>query len=173
MTTVRSRVFSGFPLVWVSRAGYLGNQLKHGEIAMLDERSRNEADRLYWESDASVADIAEQLEISRRALYEAIRPRPAGLACEECGGDLVFRNRTSAERNVAECLQCEREVAVEAVRPDGSDPEPQVEQEREAARLSPMARRHPEGGGNGAFISASLLAGMAIGAASAYLFRRR
>ena len=39
-----------------------------------------EANRLYWETEQSVADIAQQLDISRRALYGAVRPLPAGAA---------------------------------------------------------------------------------------------
>lgn len=140
---------------------------------MADEQSRSEVDRLYWETDTSVAAIADQLEISRRALYDAIRPRPIGLACVECGEDLVFRNRSAADRRQAECLACEIEVAVESMPDDDDVAEPQVEQERAAARLSPLDRKPVPAPGHAAGLGLSLLAGLALGAVTGYLFRQR
>ncbi len=158
---------------------------------MIDEQLRDEADRLYWDTDRSVAEIADELEISRRALYDAISPRPVGIVCGECSAEMVFRNRSAAGRREAECVECEVVVTVaEAAagvepdtgaeaEPETDDAEPQVEQEREAAHLSPMARSWPTGravspaGGYGASLTAAVVVGLAIGAATAYLFRRR
>lgn len=140
------------------------------------------ANRLYWETEVPVSEIADQLVMSRRALYDAIEPRPAGLACPECGITLVFRNRTAADRRQAECLECELEVDPgEVDRPEvdadetagARAAEPQVEQERVASRLSPMARRPPAGTGAGGGLATSLLAGLATGALAGYLIRRR
>jgi hypothetical protein len=36
-----------------------------------------EANRLYWETETSVADIAQQLELSRRSLYDSVDPLPS------------------------------------------------------------------------------------------------
>lgn len=136
---------------------------------MPDDLPSKEADRLYWETDVPVADIAQRLEISRRALYDAIEPRPAGAPCPECGAALVFRNRTAAGRGEAECLECDAAVSLEdEATPTGVPPE--VEQERVAASAAPVPRPPA---GSGATIGGTLLAGLALGAAAGYLIRRR
>jgi hypothetical protein len=66
-----------------------------------------EANRLYWETDESVANIAAQLELSRRALYDAVRPRLAGVNCPQCGSAMVFENRSGRHADHAVCQQCE------------------------------------------------------------------
>jgi hypothetical protein len=136
---------------------------------MPDELPGNDANRLYWETDASIAEIADQLTISRRALYDAIEPRPAGVICTQCEASLVFRNRTAAERRRAECLECEIEVALDTVMGGAA-----AEGEAEAAR--PVPRRPPvsePAAGHGAVLGGSLLAGLALGAAAGYLLRQR
>jgi hypothetical protein len=70
------------------------------------EETQAEANRLYWESDISVADIAEQLDISRRALYGAVEPLPAGRVCALCGAGLVFENRSARTADQATCPAC-------------------------------------------------------------------
>jgi DNA-directed RNA polymerase subunit RPC12/RpoP len=140
---------------------------------MADEQARSEADRLYWDTGTPVADIADRLEISRRALYDAIQPRPIGLACADCGEGLVFRNRSAAERRQAECPACGNEVVVEPI-PEGEDAaEPQVEQERTAARMAPLDRKRVPAPAHGAGLSAALVAGLALGAVAGYLLRTR
>lgn len=133
---------------------------------MASEETRREINRLYWESDESVSEIAERLDVSRRALYDAIDPLPAGAPCPECGGTLGFRNRTSAQNREAECAECEHEVRLDA---DVDGPEPQVEQERRAAALSPTGDVRA---GSGPALGFMLLCGMGVGAAVAYLFHR-
>jgi len=133
---------------------------------MDEHATREELNRRYWESDESVSAIADSLDISRRALYDAIDPRPAGAACTECGGTLGFRNRTSAESREAECQECGREVQLGR---EGSGEEPQLEQERAAGSRSPVRR---SSAGSGAATALLLLVGMAVGAAVAYVFRR-
>lgn len=73
---------------------------------MAEDEIRAQVNRLYWSSDASVGDIAGQVGLSRRALYDAIEPRPAGRPCPECGSALGFRNRTAMENRQAECAEC-------------------------------------------------------------------
>lgn len=133
---------------------------------MASEETRREINRLYWESDESVSDIGDRLDISRRALYDGIDPLPAGAPCPECGAGLGFRNRTSAENREAECAECGREVRLD---PEADGPEPQVEQEQRAAALSPSGDVYV---GNAPALGFMLLCGIGVGAAVTYLFHR-
>ena len=65
-----------------------------------------EANRLYWETDASVAEIADRFDLSRRALYELVRPFSAGTFCPACGGTLEYENRLSRRAGQAYCTAC-------------------------------------------------------------------
>jgi len=65
-----------------------------------------EANRLYWETDASVAEIADRFDLSRRALYELVRPFTAGAPCPECGANLEYENRLSRRAGQAWCPSC-------------------------------------------------------------------
>lgn len=65
------------------------------------------ANELYWSSEHSVNQIAEQLDLSKGALYGMIQPLPAGLGCPNCGEEVVSANRTARERGVLSCGQCE------------------------------------------------------------------
>ncbi len=71
-----------------------------------DRRVEAEANDLYWGSDLSVNQIAEELDLSKSALYGLIHPRPTGLACPACTEELVHSNRTSRERGVVACPAC-------------------------------------------------------------------
>jgi endogenous inhibitor of DNA gyrase (YacG/DUF329 family) len=136
-------------------------------MAMSDQETREQLNRLYWESDASVSEIADRLDISRRALYDGIEPRPAGVPCPECGDPLGFRNRTSAENGEAECGACGHVAELED--PAGVRP-PQAEQQLHGAALSPT-RRVPTTG-SGPLLGLLLLVGLGIGALVAYVLRR-
>lgn len=164
---------------------------------MDDPQTREELNRRYWESDASVSEIADELDISRRALYDGIEPLPAGVPCPACGGMLGFRNRTAAENQEVECAECGRELALgdargapagagaesaDAQSPDAESADaqpgrrrtprpPELEQERSAAALSPV-RRVPDAG-SGMAIGGLVLLGLGMGALAAYLVRQR
>lgn len=71
-----------------------------------------EANRLYWDSAESVAEISNRLGISRRALYDAIEPLGTGQECASCGAELYYANRSAKASGLARCLMCggEREV---------------------------------------------------------------
>jgi hypothetical protein len=169
-------------VVRLSRPAYVESRTLQGEGAMPDHLPGSDANSLYWETNASVSEIADQLAISRRALYDAIEPRPADVPCAECGAGLVFRNRTAAERRRAECLECEIEVALAEM--DGAE-----EAGASARRATPRAPAGPADParsgatpvkdwsetipGNGAVLGGSLLAGLALGAAAGYLIRKR
>lgn len=64
------------------------------------------ANALYWDSDASVNDIADELDLSKGTLYGMIRPRGAGLECPECGGAMEYPNRTAREKGFVTCAEC-------------------------------------------------------------------
>ena len=72
----------------------------------------SEANRLYWETDRSIANISETLGISRRALYELVEPESAGATCGNCGGDLVYINRSAKASSLGRCQQCGSENEV-------------------------------------------------------------
>ena len=76
-----------------------------------------EANRLYWDSDESVAEIAQRLELSRRALYDSIQPLPAGRDCDRCGGQLTYENRSARNSDHATCQACEREFDTPSTEP--------------------------------------------------------
>ena len=170
--------------------------------AMADEEIRAQINRLYWESDESVASIADRVGVSRRALYDAIDPRPANRTCPECGAPLGFRNRTAEEERNAECAACGHETVLpeeteaasdvgqagpaspeDASRQVGEDPyaaavgaaggpdfdDPEVEQERDAARMAPVRPIAPR---SGASLGAVMLAGLTAGAVAGWLIRR-
>ncbi|HUF75980.1 MAG TPA: hypothetical protein VMM35_06865 [Longimicrobiales bacterium] len=64
------------------------------------------ANELYWGSDRSVNQIAEELDLSKGALYGLIRPLPAAMGCPACGAEVVYPNRTAQERGVVDCAAC-------------------------------------------------------------------
>ena len=141
---------------------------------MIDERTAGELNRLYWGTDASVAEIAERLEISRRALYDGIEPRPAGATCPACGDALVFRNRMAADRREASCETCGREEALPSDAAAGSpmDGGPGPARQDRDPRPSPVAPRTVPGTASGPVLGGALLAGLATGAALGWLLRR-
>lgn len=74
------------------------------------------ANELYWESDESVNQIADDLELSKGTLYGMIHPRKAGLPCPECRAGMVFANRTARDKGLLNCPECGLEEDEDAVR---------------------------------------------------------
>lgn len=72
----------------------------------VDRDTAAQANDLYWGSDRSVNQIADDLDLSKGVLYGVIRPRPAGLGCPECGEEVVWANRTAKDRGVVSCPTC-------------------------------------------------------------------
>jgi hypothetical protein len=89
-----------------------------------------EANRLYWQTDKSVAEIAESLDLSRRALYEAIEPIAAGSTCEICGTMLHYANRSARDAKQGTCFSCAT-----------ASPQQQEQVEAEPWTWSPAARQ--------------------------------
>lgn len=132
---------------------------------MSNANTLRELNRLYWESNASVSQIADRLDISRRALYDAIQPQPADRRCPECGAPLVYRNRTALDNREAECPECGFEGALDpSPTPAGAEPDP-------AGDASSGGRRFPELDRTPA-LGAAFVAGLALGTAVARLIRR-
>jgi len=65
------------------------------------------ANELYWGSERSVNQIADDLELSKGALYGIIEPEATGLACPLCGDEVVYANRTAKEKGMLDCPSCE------------------------------------------------------------------
>jgi predicted RNA-binding Zn-ribbon protein involved in translation (DUF1610 family) len=71
------------------------------------ERKREKrANELYWSSELSVNQIADEMDVSKGMLYELIHPESAGVACPACTQELVYANRTARERALLVCPQC-------------------------------------------------------------------
>jgi hypothetical protein len=76
---------------------------------------QEEANRLYWESNESVNQISDELGLSKGGFYNLISPLPAGLPCPDCGGEMVYPNRTAREKGFLACPQCGMEEEEDAV----------------------------------------------------------
>ncbi len=74
------------------------------------------ANTLYWESDRSVNQIADEMELSKGMLYELINPLRSGLPCPRCSSDMEYSNRTARERTLLTCSSCRLEAEEEEVR---------------------------------------------------------
>lgn len=75
-----------------------------------------EANGLYWNSNHTVGQVAEETGLTRRALYAAIEPLAVDVPCNACGGALEYANRTSRAAGRATCAACaaEQDLEVEA-----------------------------------------------------------
>lgn len=84
------------------------------------------ANELYWGSDESVNRIADDLDLSKGALYGIIEPEASGRGCPLCGDEVVYANRTAKDRGMLACPTCEWDgTAEEAMdQPAADDPAP-------------------------------------------------
>ncbi len=169
----------------------------------MDERLAGEVNRLYWESDASVGRIAEQLGISRRALYDALEPLDIGVACPRCGAGLVYPNRSRRESGQAVCPECGLEPDLATLRaataeagaamrrkaePGDADfaaieaegeaeswlePDPEFEQVWDAGPLAPIATERALRRGRALLLLVAALMGAAMGVLMVLMSRRR
>jgi ribosomal protein L37AE/L43A len=101
-----------------------------------DRKLADQANELYWRSEQSVNRIAEGMDLSKSGLYALIRPLPAERTCPECGEELVFLNRTTQQKAVMSCPECENVV-------EGSDSKVRTPR-KQAARRS-TASTKPDG----------------------------
>lgn len=78
-------------------------------MALADSDSpalRKKLNRLYWTSDRSVNQIADDLGVSKGTLYEVLEPAASGLPCPGCGREMVYENRTARDRGGLTCPEC-------------------------------------------------------------------
>jgi hypothetical protein len=90
--------------------------MESSEERTLEER----ANQVYWSSDASVNQIADDFDLSKGALYALIRPLPAGVPCPECSSEMAYANRTARDKGYLTCPSCGDEEESDAVRTEGS-----------------------------------------------------
>ena len=130
--------------------------------------ANREANRLYWQTDRSVADIATGLGVSRRALYELIEPEKTGVRCGACGAFVVFVNRSAKAASLARCPECNVETEVDDVSESQDNIPPYAAGWPRAAEGEPT-----ELPGRTLRIGGAAAAGAAIGALAALLILRR
>ena len=128
-----------------------------------------EINRLYWETDTSVSEISNNLGVSRRALYDLIEPLPAGAACNSCGAQLYFGNRSARTAGSARCLVCggEKELDPDISHEDVGMIPPFVSRPAAATRAAEDMRQRA------ALIAGFAIAGVVAGAIATLLLRRR
>jgi hypothetical protein len=137
-----------------------------------------EANRLYWETEESVASIADRLDVSRRALYDAVQPLSTGVTCSACGGQLAFENRSSRKLGVALCPSCGAERQVDAIRDEFTAQEPDVAPPLTVVRGNGPADRlldlrDPDLRHRAVVLGGAAIAGVAVGTVAAILAMRR
>jgi hypothetical protein len=93
-----------------------------------------EANRLYWETDASVNGIAESMGVSKGRLYDLLLPLDVAAACPACGSPLGYPHRTARVRGVVGCDRCAFEGALDDLPSagEGADGHPRPEPDEEA-----------------------------------------
>lgn len=130
----------------------------------------DEANRLYWETDAPVADIAARLDLSRRGLYDAVRPSPAGAACDACGEGLHYENRSARRQGSATCPACgaTRMVTEAATERDGL-----AVMHADARHDARAFLRDPDVRHRAVMLGGAAIAGVAIGTVAALIALRR
>lgn len=146
---------------------------------MIDATRSAEANRLYWETETPVAEIAERFDLSRRALYDVVSPFPAGAPCPTCGQGLHYENRSARRDGQAVCPECGAHTSLTA--PDGPaseamlEPIPAGSDMRADARAALPAAdaRAADLRGRAVVLGGAAIAGVAVGTIAALLARRR
>lgn len=132
-----------------------------------DDKVRERANSLYWDSDDGVNDIADTLDLSKGALYGMIEPLDAGLACPECSGAMQYTNRTARDRGMVTCPDCGMEEEADLVEAAALDVAEEV------SFPNPREGLHPPSTVPLRTLVASTLIGIAAGVAIGQLTRRR
>ena len=81
-----------------------------------------QANDLYWDSDRSVNQIADVLDLSKGALYGIIAPQASGLGCPLCGDEVVYPNRTAKEKDRLACPTCDWDGSTDETTSYSGDP---------------------------------------------------
>lgn len=80
---------------------------------MQPDQLRREVNRLYWETDAPVTRMADELGVARGTFYNHLDPLPAPGKCRSCGAPLFFRTRSNRDAGDAQCEACGNEQSVQ------------------------------------------------------------
>jgi hypothetical protein len=83
-----------------------------------DPELKERANALYWDSEDSVNEIAESLDLSKGALYGLVEPLATDEPCPACGASLEFSNRTARDKGLVACPSCEFEEELDLVQAD-------------------------------------------------------
>ena len=125
------------------------------------DRTAAEANRLYWDTDTSVSEIAERLGWSRRALYDAVEPLPTEIPCATCGTPLVYANRSARSSGTATCYVCAERDEAAALKASGANRNDSLEQMAVAEERDRRERAWAVGG--------AAAVGLALGTALTFL----
>jgi hypothetical protein len=125
------------------------------------------ANELYWGSDHSVNQIAEDLDLSKGALYDLVRPLQSGLGCPMCSAEVVYSNRTAKERGRLDCPICGWDGRPDEAAMEVDEDEPSV------ALTGPVAQEPPPSDDRFRFAAGGALLGAAVGLAVVLWARRR
>lgn len=137
-----------------------------------------EANRLYWETDTSVADIAERFDLSRRGLYEVVSPHPAGHTCPACGQELHFENRSARRDGHGTCPECGARAVLGDAAGAAADAmlDPPTDRDLRADARAIVDADDARGAdlrGRAVLLGSAAIAGVAIGTVAVLLARRR
>jgi hypothetical protein len=125
------------------------------------------ANELYWGSDQSVNQIADDLDLSKGALYELVRPLQSGLGCPTCSAEVVYSNRTAKERGRLDCSICGWGGGPDEAALEVDEEEPSV------ALTGPLEREPRSPDDRFRFAAGGALLGAAVGLAVVLWVRRR
>lgn len=128
------------------------------------DKTLEAANELYWGSEKSVNQIADELDLSKGALYGLIRPLPAGVGCPLCGDEVVSPNRTAHDKGVLSCPSCSWDGGEDetiAYGGEGSVTLPDFDEPESVPPVPPVAKSaHSRTLAGGAFLGAA--AGLAL-----------
>ena len=130
------------------------------------------ANQLYWESGQSVNQIADELGISKGALYELITPLASPWGCPLCAAPLHYAHRTAHEKGVVTCSGCGTQF---------EDSDPQLGEAPDLAPDAPISSPAPvyvprgrqEGHPPAQVLVGTAVLGVGVGLLLARIFGRR
>ena len=137
------------------------------------------ASELYWGSDHSVNHIAEELNLSKGALYTALTALGSGRACPLCGDEAGWPNRTARDQDKLHCASCAWSGSRSQTMTYGNDASFSGPRQDKDADLEAASDEHPLGrpDTNGVpgltRIAGGALLGAAVGLALVLWVRRR
>lgn len=131
------------------------------------------ANELYWSSGRSVNQIAEDLDLSKGALYAIIAPEPTGHGCPLCGDEVAYPNRTAKERDALDCPTCDWDGSTdETTTLSAPDHSVRVDEGGDVSALDAVPPRPVQAPRMSAIAGGALL-GAAVGLALVLWARRR